>query len=98
MAAGIIMDTKADLLDRMVGSACGNLEAGPKSKWPERAVGRHRNVIRLGHRSNLAYFEDSARMAEIRLDYVYDTLFEEGLELPSGVKPFAKSDGRRRMR
>ena len=40
VAAGIVMDAEADFLDRVVGRAGGDLQAGPERQRPQRALRR----------------------------------------------------------
>src|SRR5207342_199055 len=44
VAAGVVVDAKADFLDRMVGGARRDLQAGAERERPERAVRGDRDV------------------------------------------------------
>ena len=92
------MNTEAHFLDRVVGRAGGDLQAGAERQRTEWAMRRDSDVIGLGHGRDLAHLEDAARVAQVRLNDVDGPLLEERLELPSAVEPFTESDRCRGMR
>ena len=75
-----------------IGRAGGELQAGGERQRPERAMRRDGDVIGLGHRRDLAAFEDSAGVAQVGLDDVDRAAFEERLEVPAREQPLAERD------
>src|SRR3954447_12227882 len=98
VAPGGGVNAQADFLDGMVGRAGSDLQARAERERTQWAVRSDCDVVRLGHRGNLAHFQNAAGMAEVGLYDVHGALLEEGLELPTRVEPLAERDGRGRVR
>src|SRR5690606_38765100 len=76
-----------------VGRAGVDLDADSQRDGAERAMRRHRDVARFRGCGDLAGFEDPADVRGVRLKDGNRLTFDELLELPAGVQPFARGEG-----
>ena len=91
------MDAQALLLDGGVVTGCINLQTGGQGDGTEWAVGRHGNIVGLGHRGDLLDFGDAAGVRQVGLDDVNQAIGEDAFEVPAREEAFAEGnrDGRR---
>ncbi|MCY1249027.1 hypothetical protein D9M72_625270 [compost metagenome] len=87
IAALIVVNAERLLLDHGIVTDRIHLQAGGQRNRPERAMGRHGDVVGLRHMADPDHFRNAADMGSIGIDDAGGALFEDGPEIVAAVQP-----------
>ena len=94
VAALVIVNTQALLLDKDIGGANIQLHTGAEGHGAQRAMRRHRHVVGLCHSGDLLALADSPSMGKVRLNDVHIPVLKQIFKIPAGEHPLPGGNGR----